>query len=80
LVESNKEERYMRIMSLQEFIQQANEPQDNDAYSMVMSNREFKRGLEYFGDDYRIELTIGYPEKDSVCARFFGHDFTYLGD
>ena len=70
----------MKIMSLQQFVDQAEEPQDNDSYKMVMTNREFIDGLETFGDDRLVELTIGYPENDSVCARFFGHDFTYFGD
>ena len=71
----------MKIMSLQQFVDQAEEPQeDNGSYKMLMSNREFIHGLEIFEPDHLVELTIGYPEKDSVCARFFGHDFTYFGD
>ena len=71
----------MKIMSLQQFVDAAREPQeDNGTYKMLMSNREFIDGLETFGDDRLVELTIGYPENDSVCARFFGHDFTYFGD
>lgn len=71
----------MKVMSLQQFVQQAREPQqDNGAYKIGASIRELVDGLETFEDDRRVEVTIGYPENDSICVRFLGHDFTSFGD
>jgi len=76
----------MRIMSLKQFVAQQTreespEPQgDNAPDKIVVSIRELIDGIENFEDDRRVEITIGYPETDSICVKFFGHDFTYLGD
>ncbi len=62
----------MRIMSLQQFVQQAREPQDTAPQEILaMTVREFLNAIEtQCKDNYTAVVTLDSPEPDSISVKF----------
>lgn len=62
----------MRIMSLQQFVQQAREPQDNAPQEVLaMTVREFLNAIEtQCEDNCTAVITLDSPEPDSISVKF----------
>lgn len=63
----------MHIMSLQQFVQQAREPQDPVPQELlVMDVRHFLDAItENYEDDSIAEVILNSPDPDSISVKFF---------
>jgi hypothetical protein len=63
----------MRIMSLQQFVQQAREPQDPTPQKVLaMDVHHFLDAVATnYEDDCIAEVTLNSPEPDSISVKFF---------
>jgi hypothetical protein len=63
----------MRIMSLQQFVQQASEPQDPATQEVLtMDVRHFLDAITTnYEDDCVAEVTLNSPDPDSISVKFF---------
>lgn len=63
----------MKILSLQQFVQQHREPQDNAPQEVLaMTVREFLNAIEaQCEDNYTAVVTLNSPETNSISVKFF---------
>lgn len=61
----------MRIMSLQQFVQQAREPQDSAPRTLLVTVDELIAALELFEGDRPLAVSLDVPQPDTIAVNFF---------
>lgn len=66
----------MRIMSLQQFVKQAREIQDNEPHEVVaMTVREFLNAIDtQCEDNCTVVVTLDSPEPGTISVKFFADE------